>query len=879
MNDIENVYGLVNRINTVYQTLHDISDDQLRQETKLLEENIKNHLLESLDIFLVKAFAIVKETARRLSERDLVVTATDYDKELSENFDFVTIKGSTAIYNNKWSVAGVPLKWDMVHYDEQLLGGIYLHYGYAIEMGTGEGKTLTATLPVFLNALTHKGVHLMTVNDYLSKRDYETTRPIYMFHGLSTDCIECYYRGEPRRKEAYKADITFGTNSSFTFDYLYDHLALMPEMCVQHEHYFAIIDELDSVLIDEADTPHIVGVGNNKNNGKIYEELYPIVEELITTGGNSLYTYDFLKKEAYFTSEGMGWISSKLRIENLFAIKKTYEIDEFELLDLDKQNEISRNLFIQNVLHKLLLALTVYERDVDYIVADNKVLIIDQHTGRLKLGNRWEHGLHSAIEIKEGVNVESDFDGIAVISLKNYYRLYNKICGMSGTIMPVKDELLEIYGLRCAVLPPHKPIIRIDEPIKIFKDRQSKDKAIIAAIRENMANGRPTLVGSISIKRSEQLCNLLDEESISYNKLNAKTLDEEAKTVAKAGIGTTVTVSTSVAGRGTDIKPSKDALHNGGLMVIGADLFESIRVDKQLKGRTGRQGNPGNSIFFVSLEDDILKNLSSEDSKALADILKKIDDVEIHAKEVRFFFEKAQSNRENYFKYCRKESARKDDIIAPLRSKFYYQRNAVLFDACASNSIISEILHSVNSTICEEDINLHLKSLYSKVKELIIRRIRNNPDMQIIKIAFTEELQPFAICLDLYSAKDSFDYFVREYKRQIILQVYDKHWKDFVLYLLENLDQHEINLLGYKYNNMMAKANTIILNRLYSASIPFEGKDKVKITPSEQSNEIKQGKPTVSIESDRPCPCGSGKKFCECHGINIRSKKRIKIRR
>ena len=469
---------------------------------------------------------------------------------------------------------GVPYVWKMVHYDEQLLGGIFLHYGYATEMATGEGKTLVATLPVFLNALTHEGVHIMTVNDYLSKRDFETTRPIYMFYGLSADCIEKYERQDKRRKATYKSDIAFGTNSSFTFDYLFDHLTIQPEECIQQSHNYAIIDELDSILIDDAATPHIVGGGNYYNNGKIFKENYPLIKELTENKEAELYKIDKLKKSAFFTQEGKEWLSLKKGMPDLFSVERTYEIADFDELAQDKQNEIKNKIYLQSVFQQLLLALTVYERDVDYIVEGGIVKIIDAHTGRVKESNRWEHGLHTAMEVKEQVEVQNDFDGMAVVSLKNYFRLYKKIAGMSGTIMPVKDELLEIYNLPCASLPTHRPLIRKDLPLRIFKTAQQKDDAIIKAIIDNKSAGRPSLVGSISVKRSEQLCNKLDELGIEYNKLDAKTLKDEAYTIAKAGIGNTITVSTSVAGRGTDIKPSPEAIAAGGLMVIGTDLFE-----------------------------------------------------------------------------------------------------------------------------------------------------------------------------------------------------------------------------------------------------------------------------------------------------------------
>lgn len=582
-NVLEKYLYLVDSVNTEFKSLQSLSNDELRQKLYQIEIDINDYVdkQKGLDEYLVPVFAIVKETARRFSEGNIVVIANPNDVKLAEMYDFVEIMGNKAIYKNHWDVMGVPNTWKMVHYDEQLLGGILLHYGYATEMATGEGKTLVATLPVFLNALTHEGVHLMTVNDYLSKRDFETTRPIYMFYGLTADCIEKYPRYDRRHKDAYKLDIVFGTNSTFTFDYLFDHIAITPQECVQTNHNFAIIDELDSILIDDADEPHIVGGGNYYNNGKIYKENFPIIKELLDQGiAQELYKVNKLRKSAEFTKKGKEWLSVKKEIPGLYDIERTYEIVDFDKLTQEKQCEVREKLNLQNVFNQLLLALTVYERDVDYLVEGEKVKIIDPHTGRVKESTRWEYGLHTAMEVKEEVPVQDDFDGMAVISLKNYFLLYNKIAGMSGTIMPVEGELKEIYNLRCASLPTHKPLIRQDNPIRIFKNTNDKDNAIIKAIIENHNSGRPTLVGGISVKRSEEICNKLSEQSIEYNKLDAKTIKDEAFVISKAGLGNTITVSTSVSGRGTDIKPSNDALKAGGLFVVGTDLFESVRVDR-----------------------------------------------------------------------------------------------------------------------------------------------------------------------------------------------------------------------------------------------------------------------------------------------------------
>lgn len=876
-NSLEKYRKTVEAINSEYATLHSLTNDELRIKLHHIERfiNEQEDKSDALNRSLVSVFAIVKETARRFSLGNIEVTATPNDLRIAEKYDFIKISRDKAIYQNHWDVMGVPYVWKMVHYDEQLLGGILLHYGYATEMATGEGKTLVATLPVFLNALTHEGVHIMTVNDYLSKRDFETTRPIYMFHGLSVDCIDNYERCDNHRKATYKSDIAFGTNSSFTFDYLFDHTAIKPEECVQQSHNYAIIDELDSILIDDADNPHIVGGGNYYNNGKIFKENYPLIKELIGNKDIELYKIDKLKKTAIFTQEGKEWLSLKKGMPDLFSVERTYEIADFDELEQNKQNEIKNKIYLQSVFQQLLLALTVYERDVDYIVEGGKVKIIDAHTGRVKESNRWEHGLHTAMEVKEQVEVQNDFDGMAVVSLKNYFRLYKKIAGMSGTIMPVKDELLEIYNLPCASLPTHRPLIRKDLPLRIFKTAQQKDDAIIKAIIDNKSAGRPSLVGSISVKRSEQLCNKFDELGIEYNKLDAKTLKDEAYTIAKAGIGNTITVSTSVAGRGTDIKPSPEAIAAGGLMVIGTDLFESVRVDRQLKGRSGRQGDPGYSVFFASLEDQILQNLSPDDLKDLERLSDTYSMNEISTDEVRMYFNKAQSNREAYFKSCRKETARKDDIVDPHRKKMYKQRNAVLFNAEEANIIVDNIIKLLGENSCE--IEEHLMSLHKNTKELVRRSTENNPNRTEVLVPFSEAMHTFAIRLEVGFIA-SYEYFCKEFKRQIILQIYDKEWKKFVLHIMSDLDRKEIELLDTKYRQMMDDINFIILSRLKYASILFN------VIKGPSDNPGGKGKPhkvnsAVTIAPDEPCPCGSGKKYCECHGSNIRSNNRIKRRR
>lgn len=701
-----------------------------------------------------------------------------------------------------------------------------------------------------------------------------------MFYGLTADCIERYPRNDSRHKEVYKFDIVFGTNTTFTFDYLWDHIAVKPQECVQTKHNYAIIDELDSILIDDADEPHIVGGGNHLNNEKIYKENLPLIKELLSQkDSETLFKCNKLKKSAEFTQEGKEWLSIKKGISDLYSIERTYELAYFDELAQEKQDEVHKKLYLQNVFLQLLLALTVYERDEDYLVDAGDVKIIDPHTGRVKDSSRWEYGLHTAMEVKENVEVQNDFDGMAVISLKNYFRLYKKIAGMSGTIMPVEEELKEIYNLKCASLPTHKPLIRQDNPLRIFKSTEDKDNAIIKTIIDNQNAGRPSLVGSITVKRSEEICNKLTEQGIEFNRLDAKTTKNEAVTISKAGFGNTITVSTSVAGRGTDIKPSDDAIKAGGLSVIGTDLFESVRVDKQLKGRAGRQGDPGSSVFFVSLEDQILKNLEQDDLQSLEKISSLLPDGEIFDEKIKYFFEKAQANREKYFKSCRKETARKDDIIAPQRKKFYDQRNAVLFSSALSDVIVEDFVKDDNKL--RNKIEQNLSELY-RLTRLLLKRIKSvDINSTSEPVPFTDNLHVFYVRLDTDSTQNSYEYFCKEYKRQIILQVYDKLWKKFVLYMMGNLDNHEIDLLNDRYLNMMSEIKSIVLSRLCNASIPFS---KFLVQQSHKKSdanvnvhdkpEIESDKNIQNPQQDNPCPCGSGKKFCECHGShNIRRNK------
>lgn len=870
MNEIRNKYSdLIKEINTIFYKLKTVSGDELRRRIDEIKDATRGLKDKSdlLNTLLPEVYAIVKETARRISQGGIIVTANNNDKRLAKEFDFVTICEDKAIYKNHWDVDGVDHIWNMVHYDEQLLGGIHLHSGRAIEMATGEGKTLVATLPVFLNALSGEGVHLMTVNDYLSKRDCQITRPLYMFYGLSVDCLEFYGRNDYRRKMAYSSDITFGANSSFVFDYLFDHLAIDPKACVQSNHNFAIIDELDSILIDEADEPHIIGGGMQYYNGDIYKEYINIIRELIGYKEKTLYEAEKLSHRAAFTAEGKAWLSKTLGIQELFRTTKTYEIQDFETLPIEIRTQILQNIRIQNVLTQLLTAITVYEKDVDYLIAKNQVKIIDQNTGRVRENSRWEHGLHTAIEVKEDTKICWDFDGMAVISLKNYFKLYAKISGMSGTVSIVENELHEVYGIETITIPTHLPVIRKDYPLRIFKTHAAKDKAILANIISNFKAGRPSLVGTLSLKRADEIEKYLIEADITFNRLDAKTTKNEAVTVAKAGQGNTITLSTSVAGRGTDIKPSEEALKNGGLSIIGCDLFGSIRTDIQLKGRAGRQGNPGSSTFYASIEDDILSYLSDEQRSELNDLADQIEGNEISYDSVREYFKLAQSKREEIFRERRIETAMKDDIIAPHRAKFYHQRNRVLFDAEYSSDLVDRIIRESNEG--NQKMDRLLKSLYEPTKLLVLRSKRNNLIRQKIHIPYSENKHPFAVELDVDLTLTSEEYFKSEFKRQNLLQVYDKFWKDFVSYMMQNLDKKEILELEDRYEEIMSTINTIVVQRM-TVSVPTFSIDSLDNTKIERGTFKGKTRDMLKYRqktrAEELCPCGSGMLYQECHG-------------
>lgn len=847
--DMLNPNDLVREINHRYVLFSDHTDDGLREFVGRIEKRIAEG--EDPNKYLADIYAIVKETARRFSQGDIIVRANENDVRLSRETDFVTIEGSKARYHCDWEVRGNKERWGMIHYDEQILCGILLHQGRAVEMATGEGKTLATIMPTFLNALTHNGVHVMTVNDYLSKRDFELTRPLYSLYGLSVDCIEnigdIHSTDErPAKQRAYNADITFGSNQTFIFDYLYDHLAEKQEDCVQRNHYYAIIDELDSILIDEASTPHIIG-GKPITPVTLYKKYASVVAELVSDKSGNLYNADKNKKNARLTETGENWIAEKTKIE--------YNNPRFK-------DDI-------HVIQQLLYAYTIYDKDVDYIVENGKISIIDPYTGRVRQRSRWEHGLHTAIEVKEDVPVQIDNLVLAIISKKNYLRLYDKRAGMSGTIAQVADELLETYELASEILPTHRPVIRQDKGMRIFRTKSEKYQAIVDEIKALHALHRPILVGVKTIKKAGEICALLNQAGITYRKLDATTLDEEAYIISQAGLSNAITVATSVAGRGTDIKLSPAALAAGGLAIISAGLFGSSRVDCQLKGRAGRQGDPGSSQFFVSLEDSILNYLSGEQSEALRKIAERKIGTDLTCPEIAAFFELAQKNQESSDKERRQKYDRKDDKIDPRRSFFYEERNAVLKNPDKVNKIVDRIL--VDPGIIN-GMQEHLKSLYKTAACIAEQSNANNPDLKEIAMPFASTGDLFTITFSTESLRDLF-YFEQAFKRAVILMEYDKQWQPFVQYLSEDLDDEAIEGLDGKFDDMMQNVGTNIRQRLLYSSIPVRTPEP---TERFQEREIRSNPGITAVTrpgNDSPCPCGSGKKFGDCHGAGIPQKR------
>ena len=732
-----------------------------------LEKDVMDRYEVVLDEVLPDVFSIVKETARRFAENEtVVVTANDFDRNFAASHDFVEIDGDNAVYHNHWIAGGNDTVWNMIHYDVQLFGGVVLHKGKIAEMATGEGKTLVATLPVFLNALTGNGVHVVTVNDYLAKRDSEWMGPLYMFHGLSVDCIDKHQPNSEARRNAYRCDITFGTNNEFGFDYLRDNMASQPSELVQRGHNFAIVDEVDSVLIDDARTPLIISGPVAKGDDQQFEQLRPQVEQLVEAQKRlaTQYLADARKKvysenqdevaegflslfrsfkalpknkalikflsepgikvgmqkteeiymeqqnkrmpEAveplYFvideklnsvdlTDKGVELISGSNKDPEFFVLPDIATLlSELEArTDLSKEEKLEKKDALMtdyavksdriHTINQLLKAYTMFEKDTEYIVTeDGKVKIVDEQTGRVMEGRRWSDGLHQAVEAKERVNVEAATQTFATITLQNYFRMYHKLAGMTGTAETEAGEFWDIYKLDVVVIPTNRPIARVDMNDRIYKTKREKYKAVIEEIVKLVGEGRPVLVGTTSVEISEQLSRMLTMRKIEHNVLNAKLHQKEADIVAQAGQKSIVTIATNMAGRGTDIKLSPEVKAAGGLAIIGTERHESRRVDRQLRGRAGRQGDPGSSVFFISLEDNLMRLFGSDRIAPLMDKMGLEEDEMIENSFITKRIEQAQKKvEENHFG-VRKRLLEYDDVMNKQRTVVYEKRRHAL---------------------------------------------------------------------------------------------------------------------------------------------------------------------------------------------------------
>ena len=766
-----------------------------------LEKTILEKIEEILNTILPTAFAVVKETSRRFTKNESIeVTASDNDKELATKKDFVSVTGEKAIYQTTWDAAGTKIKWDMVHYDVQLIGGIVLHQGKIAEMQTGEGKTLSATLPIYLNALTGLGVHLVTVNDYLAKRDAQWMGPLFQFHGLSIDCIDNHQPNSDARREAYLADITYGTNNEFGFDYLRDNMAKRPEDLVQRKLHYTIVDEVDSVLIDDARTPLIISGPTPQGDKHEYNEYKHKVDQLINAqrtfvttviadakklltegdtekGGLNLlrafrglpknkalikflseegiraqlqktenfYMQDQNKEmhkvdaELYFvideksnaielTEKGLELITSSTENKDFFVLPDVggsiAEIDKSDKTDIQKaqaKDETLRDFAVKServhTINQLLKAYTLFEKDVEYVIMDNKVKIVDEQTGRIMEGRRYSDGLHQAIEAKENVKVEAATQTYATITLQNYFRMYDKISGMTGTAETEAGEFWEIYKLDVVAIPTNKPIVRADKEDLVYKTNREKYNAVIEDIATLTEQGRPVLVGTTSVEISELLSTILRKRGIKHNVLNAKMHQREADIVAEAGKAAAVTIATNMAGRGTDIKLSDQVKTAGGLAIIGTERHDSRRVDRQLRGRSGRQGDPGSSQFYISLEDKLMRLFGSERIAKLMDRMGLEEGEVIQHSMVSKSIERAQKKVEENNFGTRKRLLEYDDVMNQQREVIYKKRRHALHGERMSLDVLNMIYDTCENIVDE----LHQAKDYDAFKLDLIR--------------------------------------------------------------------------------------------------------------------------------------------------------------
>ena len=945
--------------------------ENIYQEIDKLEEKIDDKLEEVLNEILPTAFSIVKATAKLFTENErVIVTASDFDRDLATTRGSISIEGDNAVWLNKWTAGGNLITWDMIHYDVQLIGGIVLHQGKVAEMSTGEGKTLVATLAVFLNALTGRGVHLVTVNDYLSKRDSEWMGPIYEFHGLKVDCIDKHQPNSEGRRNAYLADITYGTNNEFGFDYLRDNMAISPRDLVQRKHHYSIVDEVDSVLIDDARTPLIISGPVPKGENQKFEELKPKVEKLyaaqrnlanqclsdakrILTNPNStkeekeegsvllLRAHKGLPKSKplikFLSEEGMKAMMTKTenyhmqdhnKLMHLITDPLYFVIDEkqnsVELTDkgidlisddvddptffvlpdvgselaeiennksltkeqvIEKKEEVLTNYAIKServhTINQLLKAYSMFEKDVEYVIIDNKIKIVDEQTGRIMEGRRYSDGLHQAIEAKEHVKVEAATQTFATITLQNYFRMYHKLAGMTGTAETEAGELWDIYKLDVVVIPTNRKVIRQDREDIVYKTKREKYNAVVEEIAELNRIGRPVLVGTTSVEISELLSRYLKMRGIKHNVLNAKLHAREAEIVADAGMRGMVTIATNMAGRGTDIKLTPEVKELGGLAIIGTERHESRRVDRQLRGRSGRQGDPGSSQFFVSLEDDLMRLFGSDRITGIMDKIGLKEGEMIQHSMITKSIERAQKKVEENNFGIRKRLLEYDDVMNSQREVIYKKRRHALFGERVEVDILNTMYDVIDNLVNEhqqngsfEDFNLELirlMSIESPVNEQEFQRMKAEDIVEKtyheMVSAYTRRMdviakQAYPVIRDVYEQKshlyqnivvpisDGMHIYqiitnlekayknqgkelVKSFQKQTLLATIDDAWKE-QLREMDDLKQSVQNatyeqkdpLLIYKFESfnlfkvMITKVNKQIVSMLTKGHIP-----------------------------------------------------------
>ena len=1088
--DIKLSMPMVNKSNEIFATLKDISNDELRAKTLDLKARIKEAIKseeeeidalnkqvddnpqmeipdkeaifkqvddldkkinekieETLIELLPEAFAVIKETASRFKDNEtLTVTATDFDRDIAAARAGVDIEGDKAIWHNKWLAAGTEITWNMVHYDVQLIGGIALHQGKVAEMQTGEGKTLVATLPVYLNALAGRGVHLVTVNDYLARRDSEWMGPIYEFHGLSVDCIDKHQPNSDERRRAYQCDITFGTNNEFGFDYLRDNMATTPDRLVQRKHHYAIVDEVDSVLIDDARTPLIISGPTPRGDQQLYDDLKPKVEKLyavqrqlvtqliteakkklkdlenekhskeeINEGSLALFRafrglptnkalikfqsepgikQQMLKTEAFYlqdqekqmhkadevlyftideknnsielTEKGIELMSQNVEDTDFFLLPDmSLEIDQIDKSNLDEdekakqKDELLRNYSIKaeriHTINQLLKAYCLFEKDIDYVVIDNKVKIVDEQTGRIMEGRRYSDGLHQAIESKENVKVEAATQTYATVTLQNYFRMYHKLAGMTGTAETEASELWDIYELDVMIIPTNRPIARLDHEDKVFKTKREKYNAAIDEIVELSNAGRPVLVGTTSVEVSELLSRMLDLRHIKHSVLNAKLHAQEADVVASAGKSGAVTIATNMAGRGTDIKLQEGVKEAGGLAIIGTEKHDSRRVDRQLRGRAGRQGDPGSSQFYISLEDNLMRIFGSDRISKMMDRLGLKEGEVIQHSMITKSIERAQRKVEENNFGIRKRLLEYDDVMNSQREVIYKRRRHALygdrlqldienmFRDVAENIVEGnhpakdyenfklEIFQylGMNSPISKEDFDSQkpetvketvyraarkrYKERIDTIAETAVPIIKNVHETQTqfenIAVPFSDGKKAMQVVVNIEKALESEGVeLARGLEKSVTLAIIDNEWKEH-LREMDDLRQSVQNarfeqkdpLLIYKFESfglfkkMMDRVSYEVVSFLAKAALPGRT-DQVQTTsrttlaaddssklqtsrPGSEPEQISRGgvapPPPRKVEPVRvekkigrndPCPCGSGKKYKQCHG-------------